>query len=337
MSAQLQAVPLRQPRLGFVGLGWIGRQRLDAIAASGRIEVAALTDTAEVCASNAASAYPAAACVPDLDALLECGLDGVVIATPNASHATQALACLAAGVPVFCQKPLATTLPDTERILEAARRADCLLGIDYSYRHVQGMRELRQRLHSGEFGEVLALDLTFHNAYGPSKQWCHDRHQAGGGCWLDLGIHLVDLALWLQGSPDLRVISSRLFSQGKVWRADSEDIEDLAYVELQQDNGAIVRLACSWNAQIGCDAQIRAELHAQRGGACWYNVGGSFLNFDLEVFHGTGRESLGQSRGEWGPGALMDWVMRLARDPSFDVAALEILAGARVLDAAYRT
>jgi predicted dehydrogenase len=182
---------------------------------------------------------------------------------------------------------------------------------------------------------VLALDLTFHNAYGPSKQWCHDRDQSGGGCLLDLGVHLLDLASWLQGSSAARVISSRLFCQGRPRRPGSNDIEDLAYLELQQDNGAIVRVACSWNAQIGCDAQIRAELHAQRGGACWYNIAGSFFDFDVDLFKGTARECLGRSRGEWGPAALLEWTERLARDPAFDAAALDILVAARLIEEVY--
>jgi predicted dehydrogenase len=336
MSAKPKIQPLaRVPRLGFVGLGWIGRKRLDAIAASGAIHVAALTDADTSRIAEAKQIYSDARDIPSVEALLAEDLDGVVIATPNGAHAEQVLACLERGLPVFCQKPLATTAGDTQRVIEAAQNADRLLATDYSYRHVQGMSRLRDMIRSNEFGEVLSLDLIFHNAYGPSKQWCHDRVQAGGGCLLDLGVHLVDLALWLQSSSELRVIGSRLFAQGKPRRRASEDIEDLAYVELECSNGALVRIACSWHANIGCDAIIRADLHAQLGGASWYNVNHSFVDFNVDVFHGTRRDCIGASRDDWGPGALNQWVERLRHDPSFDSSAWDILTGARLIEEAY--
>jgi predicted dehydrogenase len=336
MSARLQLSPLaRAPRLGFVGLGWIGRKRLDAVAATGMIEVAAIADADESRVADAQHAYPQAERASSLNHLLDQDLDGVVIATPNGAHAEQVLASLRRGLPVFCQKPLATTASDTQRAIEAARDADRLLATDYSYRHVQGMSRLREIIRARELGEMLSLDLVFHNAYGPSKQWCHDRQQAGGGCLLDLGVHLFDLALWLQDSPEMRVVSSRMFAQGRQRPPGSDAIEDLAYVELEQSNGAIVRIACSWHADIGCDAIIRADLHAQRGGASWYNVNHSFVDFNIDVFRGTQRECVGVSRDDWGPGALLQWIEQLRHDPSFDPSAWDILNGARLIERAY--
>src|SRR4051794_1179019 len=106
----------RPPRLGFVGLGWIGRKRLDAIAATSAVEIAALTDADPSRVADAKTQYADAKEVPTLESLLDQDLDGVVIATPNGAHAEQALACLERGLPVFCQKPLATTAADTQRI-----------------------------------------------------------------------------------------------------------------------------------------------------------------------------------------------------------------------------
>jgi predicted dehydrogenase len=326
----------RAPRLGFVGLGWIGRKRLDAIANTGEIEVAALVDADRSRVNEAKQTYSEAYDAASLAELLDLELDGVVIATPNGAHAEQVIACLERGLPVFCQKPLATTARDTHKVIEAARDANCLIATDYSYRHVQGMSRLRELIQSDQLGEVLSLDLVFHNAYGPSKQWCHDRQQAGGGCLLDLGVHLIDLALWLQKSTEMHVVSSRLFAQGSVRAPGSDDIEDLAYVELKQSNGAVVRIACSWHANIGCDAIIRADLHAKHGGASWYNVNHSFVDFNVDVFHGTQRERIGESRDDWGPGALTHWVRQLRCDTSFDPSAWDILSGARLIEEAYR-
>lgn len=340
MSAQPTWAASRPLRLAFVGLGWIGRKRLDAIAHSDGIQIAALFDWDVERLSSAAQGYPAAAACERFDALLDADLDGVVIATPNSRHAEQAIAALERGVPVFCQKPLATNASDTQRVIEAAQAADRLLAVDYSYRYVQGMQALRERILAGELGTITAIDLIFHNAYGPNKQWCFDRSQSGGGCLLDLGVHLIDLALWLLGTPSMRVTSSRLYSCGHRIESNEigpNEIEDLAFVELEREDGALVRVACSWNAQIGCGAQISADIHGTRAGAAWRNVKGSFVDFELDVLHGDRRERLGTSFDDWGPGALQAWITRLRQSSCFDPSAMHVLAGARLIDQAYST
>lgn len=97
---------------------------------------------------------------------------------------------LAAGLAVFCQKPLGRTAAQTRRVMAAARTMNRLLGVDLSYRFVRGM----QTIQAGEIGEVYAVQLVFHNADGPDKAWFYDPVQSGGGCVIDLGLHLVDLA-----------------------------------------------------------------------------------------------------------------------------------------------
>src|SRR3954471_7558199 len=78
-----------------------------------------------------------------------------------------------------------------------AGRADLRLGIDFSYRFVEGARRIRELVAAGELGRVYAARLVFHNAYGPDKEWFYDRARSGGGCVIDLGTHLIDLLLWI--------------------------------------------------------------------------------------------------------------------------------------------
>lgn len=336
MSAQLELHAQTRPRLGFIGLGWIGRKRLDALDAAS-IEVTALVESDATRLSSAAEAFPGAMATRDVDAILDADLDGVVIATPNGLHAQQAIACLERGIPVFCQKPLATNLADVERVVAAARSADRLLGIDFCYRHVGGMHELRRRLQAGEIGDVLAVDLTFHNAYGPDKSWCQVRRLAGGGCLMDLGVHLLDLSLWLQSMPPTERVRSRLFAQGAPVQA-GDAVEDLAFAEFIQANGAIVRLACSWHAHIGQGAIIQIAIAGTRGGALWSNIDGSFYDFRLDLIHGTNRERLdGRDDSEdWGPRALQAWIERLRIGNRFDSEADEIIRSAALIEEVYR-
>jgi predicted dehydrogenase len=101
-----------------------------------------------------------------------------VIATPSALHAEQAIAALDRGLAVFCQKPLGRDASETRAVVEAARRADRLLGVDLSYRYTRAAAALRDEVRSGALGEVYAVDLVFHNAYGPDKPWFYDRRLA---------------------------------------------------------------------------------------------------------------------------------------------------------------
>lgn len=322
------------PRVGFIGLGWIGRARLDALEHA--VEVAVLVDSDGSRLQSAARVHPAAIASTQFDALLDQPLDAVVIATPNGLHASQAIACLERGMAVFCQKPLATTLADVERIITTARRADRLLGVDFCYRHVHGMQELRRRLMNGAIGEVIGIDLTFHNAYAPDQSWSQDRRLAGGGCLMDLGVHLLDLALWLQGMPPIERVRSRLFARGEPVQGRDGALEDLAYAEFIQANGAIVRLSCSWHAHIGRPALIQMALTGTRGGALWSNVDGSFHDFELHVFRGTGCERLGTHPDSWGPRALLSWLDQLRESNRFAPDASDFVRSAALIEEAYR-
>jgi len=322
-----------RPRIGFLGVGWIGRHRMAAMIGTGAIEVAAVADPSDEMAAEAAGLAPDAERVASLDALLDAGVDGVVIATPSALHAEQSIRALGHGAAVFCQKPLGRTEREVRAVVDAARAADRLLGVDLSYRFTEGMRRIRELVRSGELGRVYAVDLVFHNAYGPDKPWFYDPALAGGGCVMDLGVHLVDLALWTLGES-VRSATSRLFAGGEPLAGRTDRVEDYCVATLDLD-GAAVRLACSWRLQAGCDAAISAAFYGTQGGAAFRNVDGSFYDFVAERHRGTTRETLASPPDHWGGRAAADWAVRLAAGSGFDPAAEEFVASARALDLVY--
>jgi predicted dehydrogenase len=307
---------IRRPRLGFAGAGWIGRSRLEAIRESRVADVAAIADPA------------VDGCLRDFDELLDRDLEGVVIATPNALHADQALAALERGLPVFCQKPLGRDAAETRAVVAAARNADVLLGVDLSYRHTAAARAVRDAVAGGGIGDVLLVDLAFHNAYGPDKPWFASRELAGGGCLLDLGVHLVDLALWTLGFPPTDVRSARTVVPG------GAEVEHLAVAELDC-GGAVVRIACSWHLHAGRDAVISASFHGTEGGAAIRNVAGSFYDLRAERYTGTSTVTLAEPPDAWGGRAAVAWAQRVARGERFDPSAEELVCVAEVLDAIY--
>jgi predicted dehydrogenase len=325
-----------RPRIGFLGVGWIGRQRMEAIAKSGLVEIAAIADAARDLAAQAAQLAPGATCVESLTELLEVGVDGVVIATPSALHAEQAIAVLDQGAAVFCQKPLGRNAVETRRVIEAARAGNLLLGVDLSYRFLNQITKMYELIRQGGLGDVYAADLMFHNAYGPDKPWFYDRQLSGGGCVIDLGIHLVDLALWILGFPEVTQVTSRLFAQGKPLPRQTKAVEDYAVARLDLANGATVQLACSWKLPAGCDAIIAASFYGTKGGVSFRNVDGSFYDFVVEHYRGTKRELLASAPEDWGGKAVIHWASRLADGARFDPAIEELTHVAGTLDAIYQ-
>jgi predicted dehydrogenase len=335
VAGALHAAPVVRLRVGFLGVGWIGRHRMEAIVAAGAVEVTAIADTSLEVAGEAGRLAPDAKLVSTLDELLDAGVDGVVIATPSAMHAEQSIRALARGVAVFCQKPLGRTAAEVRAVVDTARAADRLLGVDLSYRFTDGMRRIREVVRSGELGRIYAVDLVFHNAYGPDKPWFYDPALAGGGCVMDLGVHLVDLALWTLDFPQVSGVSAKLFAGGEPLGQHLTQVEDYAIATLELETGAAVQLACSWRLQAGCDANISAAFYGTNGGAQLSNVNGSFYDFVAERYRGTTRETLATPPDPWSGRAAADWAARLAAGERFDPAAERFVKVAGVLDRIY--
>ena len=323
------------PRVGFLGVGWIGRHRMAAVTNAGLVEAVGVVDPSSDCRAAALTLAPSGRAVADLDDLLAMGLDGLVIATPSAQHADQAIRALEAGVAVFCQKPLGRSAAETARVIDAARKADRLLCVDLSYRFTEGMQRVRNLVRTGALGRVFACDLVFHNAYGPDKPWFYDPALSGGGCVMDLGVHLADLALWTLDFPRVTGVSSVLMAQGRPLRAAGSEAEDYALATLELATGAVVRLACSWRLNAGRDAEISATFYGTAGGAVMRNLDGSFYDFTAEHLQGLSRQTVAEPPDDWGGRAVIDWAQRLGAGARFDPDCDRLADVAAVLDRIY--
>ena len=328
-------VGVARPRLGFLGLGWIGLNRLAAVANSGWAEIVAVTDPNRKALENALETRPNVQTPSTLEDLIDVGLDGLVIATPSALHADQAIRALRSGAAVFCQKPLGRTRSECARVVQAARDADRLLGVDLSYRRVRAFEEVGRLVREGHLGEVHMVDLVFHNAYGPDREWFADRRLSGGGCVIDLGTHMLDWALMSLGWPRVVDVAARLYRNGSLLAPPLEEVEDLAVVGLDLEGGGSLRLACSWYVPAGRDAVIEARIIGRNGGASVLNVDGSFYDFRSERYRGTQTEVVVEPPDEWGGRAILDWLERLRRDNAYDPSVERYLEVAGVIDSIY--
>jgi predicted dehydrogenase len=323
-----------KPKLAFAGLGWIGRNRLQAAAETDVADIVLITDPSEDCINEALRIVPHAKQVSSFDdAIDDKEIHGVVIATPSGIHKQQAVAALKKKKAVFCQKPLGRSSEEVSKVIETARKSNRLLGVDFCYRYVAAFQMISHIIRSGELGKIFSVDLKFHNAYGPDKAWFYDIKQSGGGCVLDLGIHMIDLMLYGMDFPAIKKVRSKLYHKGG--QARKNEVEDYASVTMDLDTDATATLACSWNLQAGCEAIIDATFYGSNSSVAFKNINGSFYDFQALRYWGTKTEVLAEPPDAWGGRALVRWIRNLAADTGFNKEAECYLPSSEVVDRIY--
>jgi predicted dehydrogenase len=207
--------------------------------------------------------------------------------------------------------------------------------VDLSYRQLAAVHALRRLLDDHALGTPYAVEAWFHNAYGPDQAWFRDPAQSGGGAVIDLGVHLVDLALLILGRPKITEVRSRLYAGGRLLPPAPAEVEDHAWAGLETDGGATVTLACSWYGHEGADADIGFTVHGTHGALEIRNVGGSFYDFTADHHTGTTTRRLVAPPDSWGGRAAVEWARAVAVDPGYDPGVEDVLAVAGVLDRIY--
>jgi predicted dehydrogenase len=203
---------------------------------------------------------------PELGAMLgaERGLDLLVISTPDDHHPVAIGAAAAAGVAVFCEKPLANSAAVAESLAATAAAAGIEATVGYSFRYSAAVQRLRDDLRSGALGEPWLLELHEHNAQfhpvvGRTLTWKGDPDHAGGGALFEYGAHVIDLGCWLLGPVDAVSAQFANVVPGAV-------LDDTATLQLRFRSGALGTLITSWVLGGGFPG-IRVRLHGSAGGA----------------------------------------------------------------------
>lgn len=176
------------------------------------------------------------------------GVDAVHLCVPHDLHAPMAIAAAQAGKHILTEKPIATTVEDADRMIEAANEAGVLLMVSHNQRFLQHHQRAKDLVASGAIGEVFLCRGVF-QGYSPIKGWRHTAAQVGGGALIDSGIHRIDLLRWIAGDVEtVQGESGRFIHQGM-------EGEDTAVVLLRFTTGAIGHIICSW----GVKTPVREE------------------------------------------------------------------------------
>jgi len=186
-------------RVGVIGAGLIGRERLDAIrklSAKGlAVEIGGVFDASKELTVKAANDYQTTGHT-DLESFLADDFDLVVVALPHDITVEVALKALQGRGDVLIEKPMGRDLREAAKLFQAGGDR---LKVGFNYRFYPGIRQLIKDSQSGVFGQLISIEfLLGHGCFpGQEKTWKLNQERAGGGCLIDPGIHLLDLCLLL--------------------------------------------------------------------------------------------------------------------------------------------
>ena len=296
-------------RIGVLGCGNIARAaHLPSLARLPDASVVALADADPANLASAQSLAPGARTVGDYAAVLAMSdVDAVVIALPPALHADAAVGALRQGKHIYVEKPLASTVADGSRIVEAWERSGLVAMMGFNYRYNPMVVHARVRLAARAVGELVAVRTVFATSRRSTPQWKRQR-ESGGGVLLDLAVHHIDLVRFLldaevsQVSADIRSVTSE---------------DDTAFLQLRLTTGITVQTVCSLSAV----EEDRIEIYGSSGKLTVDRYG----SLRVEESGASARGALGAAVAKLvGEVSALPYVLQKRRaplhDPSFPAA-----------------
>lgn len=279
----------RKLRMGVIGVG-MGRAHAKGYQSHPGSELVALCDVDGIRLAAAAAELGVPQTYTDAGRMFrEAGLDAVSIAVPNKFHAPLTVAALERGLHVLCEKPMARTVKEAGRMLAAARKARRNLMINFSFRFSDMSYALKQQVDAGVVGEIYFGRTVWHRRRGLPGfgGWFGNRDLAGGGPLIDLGVHRLDLALWLMGYPEPVVVTGSTYDPiaRRLAREQKKEfsVEDLGCGLIKFANGATLILEASWALNINENEQMVTSLYGTKGGLVQRNVTGGY-QFIAELY-----------------------------------------------------
>lgn len=266
--------------IGFIGGGTVARWHADTLASLDATLVAVADISPDVRATFAED-YDVPDRYEDYERMLAAEeLDAVVVAVPNALHADCAVAALDAGVNVLCEKPLADSLANAERIATAERRSDATVMVGFMRPFESHIAAAKKKVDRGEFGELYELDLEYVRRRGVPGlgSWFTSQRAAGGGAVIDIGVHMLHLGLYLLDFPALDTVTASTgthfgnkadYTHIHMWGDESDEgeftVEDHARAFVRTVDGTTIHLRCAWAAN--CEPTHRVRVLGDRSGA----------------------------------------------------------------------
>jgi predicted dehydrogenase len=259
-------------RVGIIGSG-IGKLHVSNLAKCPDAEVAAICDVDQSRAANLAAENSIPNVYADYQEMLSNdGIDAVIVATPNKFHAPITIAAFESGKHVMCEKPLAMNSVEGKAMVEAGKKSGKLFMMGFNNRFRGDAQLLKSYIDNGELGDIYYAKTGWlrRKCLHWLSGWFTQKDLAGGGPLIDIGVHVLDLTLWLMGNPKpVSVMGTAYAKLGPdiyKERGMTYSVEDLATGFIKLENGATVFLEASWESHVPKEV-FYCSLVGTKGGA----------------------------------------------------------------------
>ncbi|WP_416210523.1 Gfo/Idh/MocA family protein [Nesterenkonia sp. HG001] len=348
-------------RVGVIGLGWAGQQHLEAFSQAAGVEVLALAGMEDDLRQTLGGQYGVPHLVRTWEELLEVdSLDAVSIAVPTFLHAPIAIAALERGLHVLCEKPLARDADEGQIMVDAARRAGRVLDVAFNHRRRGDIRALKGVIDSGELGRSYYAKASWLRRQGIPQlgSWFTSKELSGGGPLIDIGVHVLDYALYLLDEPKAVTVSASAFAElgtrGRggaknvsVTREDADrayEVEDFSSAFVRFDDGSTLILEAGWATYREAEDLLDFSVYGTEGGAHLHVAGAAKTPVgELRVFTDEDGETAdyaltaepGRGHGQ----VIQDFIEVIRGDRVMwrDHDGSLALERARIIDACYRS
>jgi predicted dehydrogenase len=271
---------MRPLRIGIIGAGGIaqGAHLPNYKRLGQKVELVAVSDVSKEKAKEAAERFDIPRTYESFeDMLKEEELDAVSVCTPNKFHKPAVIAALKAGCHVLCEKPPAMSVDEAREMADVAQSSEKHLVYGFHYRHTPEVETLKRFINAGELGNVYAARVHAIRRRGiPGWGVFTNKALQGGGPLIDIGVHMLDTALYLMDFPNaVEVVGVTYQNIGKrpgvglfgSWDWQNYSIEDMARGFIRFDNGASIILETSFAANVEKDEVMNVTLMGDQGGA----------------------------------------------------------------------
>ncbi|MCX6135208.1 MAG: Gfo/Idh/MocA family oxidoreductase [Ignavibacteriales bacterium] len=241
---------MQKVRIAVVGMGTIGQTvHLPILAKIPEVEIVAVCDLEASKAEFVSRKYEIPRYYTDLEEMLktEEDLDGVDICTSTFSHLDAAVASLEAKRHVLVEKPLARTLDEAVKIVNAAKKNQRKLMVGMNNRFRPDAMILKSMIQGGELGKIFYAKAGWLRKLKTTSPWLTKKEKSGGGVVLDLGIVMFDLAFWLMGLPEAKEVIASNYSH------NTKGVEDSSVVFIKMKNGSTLTIESSWSFESESD------------------------------------------------------------------------------------
>ena len=246
-------------KFAIAGAGYIAAIHADALRRQKGAELVAVVEKFPEVRAGFARKYGVQRTYETVaDLLKDGGVDALVIGTPNAFHAPQAIAALQAGVHVMVEKPMAVTVREAEKMIAAGQQSSACLMVAHCWRFDQDVRWLKSQ--AGKLGKIIRTKgYGVHAQWGPAG-WFTQKKLAGGGALADMGIHALDTARFLLGDPQPVSVYARIGTYYKNF-----DVDDTGVILVNWDGGAVSYIEAGWWQPHTDGLEAATQLYGIRG------------------------------------------------------------------------